>query len=288
MKRRFLILLGALVCGFGLLAAIRIRQEGTTTQPSEQARDKREASSQAPGDAVATTRKSDRTREHHRKVPDEYPADSYWRQLSHYKSQVSEQRIPWDQLEVLLLNLSEKLRPDDFHEILIMIGVSDNYTIDDKLALLTRFAPKNDEGGAKVRGAITTRLAEVDMNQLRDLVYALNEPVWQRGMAMGYYVLYYSDLPRFMELVTSDIQSEHPLFSTEGLPPNHPILSNETYWIACRLDSIVTYMVERERATAAEVVAEIRNADFDHTLKHYLLQRIKVRFPDLDWEQEGN
>lgn len=180
----------------------------------------------------------------------------------HLFLQVSRRAIPWTELESLVDDLSTKWPKDHFESLILAIGGSKLYSVEEKSGLLMKYSPKS-EGGFLRHAVLTAYLSENDMVGARALVEAMGDESPAGTMASTYYITYSKDLDKFMEVLTSDIPNENPL------------LGGEPRTVVSTLSSMANAMVVGKAATGDEILSAIESADIDHEFRDALLKQMR-------------
>jgi hypothetical protein len=186
----------------------------------------------------------------------------------HLFRQVKRRAIPWSELEALIEDLSQKWPKDHFRNLIVAIGSSDLYSVEEKSGLLKKYYPLVEgQGSGYSRSAVLNSYIRAnDMVGARQLVEAMDDEPPGGSMASAYYIHRCTDLTNFMQVVTSDVTKEHPL------------LGSDSYWAAVKLASIGVGMVDHGRTTEGELLQAVENADLDDEFKRQLLKKIHSGF----------
>lgn len=182
----------------------------------------------------------------------------------HLFLQVSRRAIPWTELESLVDDLSTKWPKDHFESLILAIGGSKLYSVEEKSGLLMKYSPKS-EGGFLRHAVLTAYLSENDMVGARALVEAMGDESPAGTMASMYYHAYCKNLDKFLEVLTSDIPNDNPL-----LGPNSEL-------VVMQMASIADMLSQQGMASGSDIIDAVENADIDVRFKEALLKQVRHR-----------
>jgi hypothetical protein len=233
----------------------------------------------------------------------EYPADSELMRYVHYQRMIVGGSIPGDELAGFLETFFNKLPKDHAAQILRLIVESNKYSFDEKWAVFDRFHQDlldRYDTDFNIGADFMEYYAKADMDQARELL----DRMYAKGMfnlspgVRAFYNHRCSSLPKYLEVVTSDIRSEHPFLAPRPKNPEDEVkipgfipakhspaerIDYENCLIATDLaDAADEALIQSGIASPEEVIEAVESAQFEEDLKNKLLVRLEKLKRDME------